>query len=136
MPLITLGYAVSMVVLGVGMYGVAASGMIEGTKASVTALIPAFASVPFFLFGLLSMAKDSLRKHLMHAAAALALLLAAMGLFMAVGGLVKAGFDVSQLQRPLATVGTALMGLLSTTFVVLCVKSFIAARKARLATAA
>lgn len=133
---VTLVYAVLMVVLGVGMYGIAAAGLIEGAKASTTALIPTFLAFPFFGFAYGSMVRPPLRKHLMHAAAGLSLLLVLMGLGMSLSGLVKAGFDVSALPRPLATLATGLMGVLSLWYLVMCVRSFIAARKERLGGAA
>ncbi len=131
MAKMTIVYAVLLVVLGVGMYGIAAGGLIEGTKGSTTALIPAFLAVPFFILGGVAMASDGMRKHLMHAAVAVALLLVLMGLGMSLWGLVKAGFDVGELSRPLATLATGLMGLISLAYVGMGVRSFIAAKKAR-----
>ena len=128
MPRITIGYAVLLILLGVGTYMAAVLGL-TGSNASVTALIPAFAGVPFLILGAVSLANDSLRKHMMHAAAALALLLALAGLGMGIKG-AAGGFE-----RPLATVAQLVMGLLSAGFVFLCVKSFRDARKARQAAA-
>lgn len=127
----TFIYAVAMVGLGAGMYWLAGSGLIEGTKASWTALIPAFAALPFFAFGFVSLVVPAARKHVMHAAALFALLLTAGGLFMSLSGLVRAGFDVSQLPRPLATLATGLMGVLSLLFLILCIQSFLRARRLR-----
>lgn len=139
MPLITVGYAVSLILLGVGAFFIALSG--GGTNATtaptavakITALIPAFAAVPFLLFGGISLAKPSLRKHLMHAAAGLALLLVLGGLGMSLPKLIPAGFSPSNLARPLATFAQLVMGLLSTGYLALCIKSFIDARRSRAA---
>lgn len=135
MVLWTFIYAVAMVALGVFMYWLAGSGLIEGTKASWTALIPAFAALPFFAFAFVGMLLPATRKHVMHAAAAFSLLLAAGGLFMSISGLVRAGFDVGQLPRPLATLATGLMGVISLLFLLLCIQSFIRARRVRAAVA-
>ena len=131
MVLLTLMYAMAMVGLGAGMYWLAGSGMIEGAKQSWTALIPAFAAIPFFVFFVMSVIKPSSRKHMMHGAALFALVLTAGGLYMSVSGLVKAGFSVSELPRPLATLATGLMGVLSLVFLAMCVRSFVVARRAR-----
>lgn len=131
MVFLTLVYAVAMVGLGAGMYWLAGSGMIEGATQSWTALIPAFAAVPFVLFAVMSIIKPSSRKHMMHGAALFALVLTAGGLYMSISGLVRAGFSVSELPRPLATLATGLMGVLSLAYLVMCVRSFIAARRAR-----
>ena len=66
MPPVTIGFGVAMILLGAGFY--------LGTETqSVTALIPAFAGILFVLLGVLAF-KEGLRKHVMHAAAALGLL--------------------------------------------------------------
>jgi hypothetical protein len=59
-----------------------------------------------------------------------------MGLGMAVASLARAGFDVNQLARPRAVLAQGIMGSLSLGYVLLCVKSFIDARKARQAAGA
>lgn len=92
------------------------------SKRSVTALIPAFVGVPLAILGVVAQ-RPGARKHAMHAAAALALLgfLASAGRFIAVGA------------AP-TSVGPAallIMAILCGVFVGLCVRSFIAARRAR-----
>jgi hypothetical protein len=131
MPKLTLVYGLLLVLLGVGAYVATRS---HGGN-NMTALLPSIFGVPFLLLGVLCIAKPGLRKHLMHAAAGLALLLAGMGLFMATKSLVTAGFDFSALARPVATVAQAVLGILSVAFVLACVNSFIQARKARQADA-
>lgn len=114
MARVTLIYGLLMIALGVGMY------FGTGTP-SVTALIPAFFGGVFLLLGLLAL-KDQLRKHAMHAAAALALVafVASVGVLLARGT-----------AKPLAAAEQAIMALLSAGFVGLCVRSFIQARRAR-----
>ncbi|MBD3220566.1 hypothetical protein GF314_04940 [bacterium] len=95
---------------------------------SATALIPAFFGLPLLLLGWLGRA-ESRRKHALHAAA----VLAALGLAGSARGVpqawqVLAGDEVA---RPMAAVVQAVMALLCLIFVVLAVRSFVAARRAR-----
>ncbi len=112
---ITLVYSALMIALGVGVY------FATGTP-SVTALIPAFFGAAFLLLGLLAL-KSAMRKHAMHAAAALALI----AFVVPAGRLVLKGIG----DKPLAAAEQGIMALLSAGFLALCVRSFIAARKAR-----
>lgn len=90
---------------------------------SPTALIPAAFGGILVLCGLIVLVKPTLRKHVMHLAAMVGLLGAAGGVM----PLARNAFDFSKS----GTVAGALMIVLSATFVGLCVKSFIDARKAR-----
>ena len=103
--------------------------LITGKVASVTIFIPMFVGVPLFLLGLFSELKPTLRKHLMHVAVTLGLLGALAALGRGIPQLIKmaGGAEVDPL--PLASVWT--MILLCSTYVVLCVQSFIQARRAR-----
>jgi succinate-acetate transporter protein len=102
---------------------------LQGEVASVSIFIPMFVGLPLLVLGALSEWLPGQRKHFMHGAVTLGLLgaLAAMG--RGVPQLVKLaqGEDVKTL--PLASVWT--MIFLCSTFVVLCVRSFIEARRAR-----
>ena len=95
----------------------------------MTALIPAFLGLPLALVSAVGL-KESLRKHAMHLASIFGLL----GLLAPLGRIIPAlargefGFD-------LAGTSMVLMALLSGIFFVLCFKSFLDARKARLAAA-
>jgi hypothetical protein len=89
---------------------------------SMTALIPAFFGVPILILGLLAF-KESLRKHVMHAAAALGLI----GLIGAVGALIARG----GVEGTSSIVSQVVMGVLCGAFVGLCVRSFIVARRSR-----
>jgi hypothetical protein len=101
-------------------------------NASPTALIPAAIGGVLVLCGLLAF-NDKLRKHVMHLAAM-------VGLLGAVGGFMplirqyknKGTFDPT---LPSALSGEAMI-IVCTLFVLMCVKSFIDARKARKAKAA
>ena len=90
---------------------------------SVTALIPAIFGLLLVILGFLARS-ESIRKHAMHAAAAVALVGCAGALF-------------SLLRAPLATraaiavFSQAAMVVLTALFVGLCVRSFVAARRAR-----
>lgn len=128
MPKIAIAYGVLLVLLGAGSYALAAADVVH-VPPSPTAFIPSYIGLVFVVLGVASIAKDALRKHLMHAAAALALLAALMGLFMSLKSLLGAGFDFGKLGRPLATTAQLIMGVLSVGFVVLCVKSFRDARR-------
>jgi hypothetical protein len=136
MAMTAVGFGVVLIVVGVGGY--------VGTGAtSLTALIPAGIGLVLVLLGLLAR-KDNLRKHAMHAAAAVGLIsfvsLAVLGL-PKVPTLIKEGKvtrtvkleDGSLLERD-ATAAVVLQlvtGLVCAVFVGLCVNSFIQARRAR-----
>ncbi len=96
---------------------------------SITALIPSFFGTAILVCGILAKLKPDLRKHLMHVAAAVALLGTAGGLGM---GLPKLGALIQgTAERPMAAGAQLGMGVLCLIFLALCVKSFIAARRAR-----
>lgn len=122
MPPVTIAFGLIMIALGAVFY--------FDTQA-VTALIPAFAGIVFVLLGVLGF-KEGLRKHVMHAAAALGLLGALATGAMGVPKLIKhlSGGDV---ERPAAAIEQSLFALICLAFVILCVRSFIAARRARAA---
>jgi hypothetical protein len=125
MAKITIIYAALLILLGIGAY--IGSGM-----ASWTALIPSIFGAIFLLFGVLAL-KESLRKHAMHAAsifALLAILGTARG-FIGSFTLLTGG----EVARPAAVIVQALTFLLSSGYLALCVKSFIDARRRRIATA-
>jgi hypothetical protein len=101
----------------------------ETGKVSPTALIPAFFGGVLVLLGLLAHA-DKLRKHAMHLAAVVGLL-GFVGGFMPLIRQQSKGLPLDP-TAPAARNGL-LMSLICLVFVVLCVKSFIDARKARAA---
>lgn len=96
-------------------------------KKSVTALIPAFFGIGLVVCGVLAL-KESLLKHAMHGAATIGLLGAIAGGGRGAMGIGKfLSGDPSLNQRSFLFVW--LMAILCAVFVVLCVRSFIAARK-------
>ena len=120
MPSTSIGCGVLLLLIGIigYVYGLATG------HASVTALIPAFFGVVLVVLGLWSGSKPDLRKHLMHVAVVVALL----------GFLLTAGRMLMKFSE--LTVSAALFSQLSTAivclvFVVLSVRSFIAARRER-----
>jgi hypothetical protein len=104
--------------------GLAGYWLQDADNRSWTALIPAFLGVVFLVLGLLAY-KDHLRKHAMHAAAALGLL----GVLAGLGRLLPKAF-AGEL-KPLPTICISLMIVICAAFVGLCVNSFIQARRRR-----
>jgi hypothetical protein len=120
-PYITIVLGVILTLMGLWGYFGLGSG-------SITALIPAFFGVPFILLGVVAL-KESLLKHAMHAAAALAVL----GLLGTIRGVfsffkMMGGEEVA---RPDAVRVQAIMALLCAIFIALAVNSFIQARRNR-----
>ena len=120
----TMFFGVLMILLGVGGY------LLTGRE-SPTALIPVAPGVIFLLLGALAR-NEKMRKHVMHLAAALAL----------VGFLAMAGMGWVKLARwaggtpparPAAVISQSILGVLLLVFLVLCIRSFAAARRARAA---
>ena len=121
----TLITAVLLIVVGVVAYANGTPG--DDGKVSPTALIPAFFGVVIGICGLLAF-NEKFRKHAMHLAAMVGLLGAIGGFMPLIRQYNKTGsFDPL---KPSAVAGE-LMILICLVFVGLCVKSFIAARKAR-----
>jgi hypothetical protein len=118
---ITIG--VLLILLGLG-------GFAGSETHAPTALIPAYIGAVLALLGVVVAAKPAARKHAMHAAAAISLLGGAMAAWRLVKAL-SAG-TATNLQL-VSFVGTTALCFL---FVILAVRSFIAARKAREAGAA
>jgi fucose 4-O-acetylase-like acetyltransferase len=117
---ITLALGAVLIVLGVGSY------VLTGA-ASPTALIPAAFGVLFVLAGVLAR-DDRWRMHAMHAAVLIALL----GFLGSARGLLGLGklLDGTAV-RPAAIVAQTIMALLTLGYIVIAVRSFIQARKAR-----
>lgn len=117
-PKITLGFGVALIVLALAFFGI---------TGSTTALIPVGIGLPIALCGLTAF-KDGARKHAVHVALVFALLgvLATLGMIPRI---------VSGQAPAAAAVEIVLMGVISGAFVVMGVRSFINARKARAAEA-
>ena len=123
---VTIVFGLLMVILGVAGY------FLTGRQ-SWTALIPSIVGAVFALLGALAL-NDRYRKHVMHAAAALALL-GVLGLARAVVALVRWQTGGPEPARPAAAVSQSILAVLLLVFLVMCVRSFIAARRQRQAAA-
>ncbi len=115
MPDTTRYFGFILVILGIVSY-------IVSGAASITALIPAFFGIVFVILGRLAM-KESIRKHIMHAAVLIALigLIGSFPGLLALFGEIDEGMGVS-------VMGRSLMALYSILYLILAVKSFIDAR--------
>lgn len=114
----TIVFGLLLVVLGLAGY------FLSGA-ASPTALIPAFFGIVLLVLGFVARA-ENLRKHAMHAAAAVALI----GFVGALASLLRAPMET---RSAIANFSQIAMALLTAVFVALCVKSFRDARRARAA---
>ncbi|WP_438024832.1 hypothetical protein [Sorangium sp. So ce233] len=115
---VTIGYGALLTALGVGSFA---------ATSAPTALIPAGFGVVAIGLGLVAR-QEKYRMHAMHASA----LLGVLGVVGSARGLSKlpallSGGDV---ERPAAVIAQSLMAVLSAGFVVVCVRSFVAARRA------
>lgn len=97
-----------------------------GDKQSPTALIPAGFGALLLLLGFGALVKPTARKHFMHAAVAIALLGFLASFPMAMMGLARKGVALGPCAQ-------FIMAVLTGIYVALGVRSFIAARRARLA---
>jgi len=117
----TVAFGVLLLVLGIG--GYFGTGMV-----SLTALIPAVFGVLLLVLGVI--ARDpAKRKHAMHFAA----LLGVLGFLGSASGLAKLSALVAgqPVERQNAVIAQSAMAVLMLIFVVLCVRSFISARRNR-----
>ena len=117
---ITLLFALAYILLGLG-------GFVLTGSVHKTALIPCAFGILFVLFGLLAF-KEKLRKHAMHAAVLIALL--------AFVGTAKALAHLPELfngtaEKPASIITQSLNAGLSILYIILAVRSFIQARRAR-----
>lgn len=115
-PKLTLIFALLLIALGI-------AGFLP--QSSRTALVPAYVGGVLLGLGLLAMALDSARKHLMHAAAVVALL----GALAPAAALMIRAAQMS----PLALTVNVGMLVLCGSLLVLQIRSFIATRRARIA---
>jgi hypothetical protein len=119
--------ASTTVALGVALIILGLAGYFLTGAASLTALIPAAFGIVIVLAGLIGR-DERRRKHAIHVAVVVALL----GLLGSVRGLLQIG-DVfaGTAARPAAVVSQAVMAVLTLGYVILAVRSFIAARRSR-----
>ena len=116
----TLAFAFAYLVLGIG-------GFVLTGSTHKTALIPCVFGVLFLIFGLLAR-KDNLRKHEMHAAVLIALL-AFLGTARSLPHLPELFNGTAE--KPAAIITQSLNAGLSLLYIILAVRSFIQARRAR-----
>jgi hypothetical protein len=118
MPATTRTFGLILIVLGLASYFLTGG-------VSVTALIPAFFGAVFVILAIVSRS-EAARKHAMHAAVALGLL-GLLGTLRVLPALARGEFN-----RP-AVLAQLMMMVLMAVYVALGVKSFKAARRARMA---
>lgn len=118
MPSTSIACGVLLLLIGIVGY---VNGMLT-QNASITALIPAFFGIVMIALGIGARMKEDLRKHLMHAAAAIALL----GFILTAGRVVSRFNELTYSPAVISQVSMALVCLL---FVILAVKSFADARR-------
>jgi hypothetical protein len=117
------------IVFGIILNAMGFAGFVSTGSTHFTALIPCIFGSIIFISGFLAVMKPSIRMHVMHVAALAGLVGTLGGLGM---GLPKLGSVIAgTAQRPLAIGLQITMGVVCLAFLVLCVKSFIDARRAR-----
>ena len=114
------------IIIGLLLIALGAGGYYGGGQASMTAMIPAFFGLPIALLGVVAL-KEKLRKHAMHGAVLLGLL----GFVGALMRPVMKLFGEEPFELNMAVGSQLAMAAICLVFVVLCIRSFIAARKSR-----
>ena len=114
------------IIIGLLLIALGAGGYYGGGQPSMTAMIPAFFGLPIALLGVVAL-KEKLRKHAMHGAVLLGLL----GFVGALMRPVMKLFGEEPFELNMAVGSQLAMAAICLVFVVLCVRSFIAARKSR-----
>lgn len=109
-----------LVLIGLVGYGVSYS----NGSASVTALIPTFLGGAIVILGMVARAKETLRMHLMHGAVLL-------GLLGFISTAVMLGRKLGNLAATPSVVAQIAMCLVCLAFVILSIRSFVAARRNR-----
>lgn len=118
MPSTAIVSGVLLILIGVIGY---VFSIVDGNT-SLTALIPAAFGLLLVILGFIAKSKENLRKHLMHAAVIVGLL----GFLIPAWRIVS---KISDIKVSLAILSQAAMALICLVFVILCVKSFIDARR-------
>lgn len=124
MSSISIACGILLILIGIAGYGY---GTMSG-GASPTALIPAIFGLILVILGVVGNAKENLRKHLMHVAVIVGLLgaLGTASSFLKIASVIN-----GTAERPAAVVAQFATAVVCLIFVVLCIKSFVDARKNR-----
>lgn len=123
--LLALAIGAVLVVVGVVAY------VVSGTS-SLTAFIPSLIGLLLLVCGLLA-GRESLRRHAMHASAVVAL----VGLLGSLMNAVRIGEVVAgTAERPAAIISSLIMAVLLLIYLVAAIRSFVQARRERLASPA
>ncbi len=120
MPSTSILSGVLLMLVGVAGFGFS---IVDGTNAP-TALIPAAFGLLLVILGFVAKSKENLRMHLMHAAVFVGLL----------GFLIPAGrllLHLGDIKVSLAVLSQIAMSVICLVFVILCVRSFIDARRSK-----
>jgi len=122
----TIGFGVALLLLGVG-------GFVGTGSEHPTALIPAAFGILLILFGALAAKNPAKRALFMHIAVTLGL----VGFLGSVPGVIKVikMMNGEAIARPAAAEAQTAMAALTLIYVILCVRSFINARRERALTA-
>ena len=118
MPSTAIGCGLSLILVGIAGY---VWGMMDG-KASYTALIPAAFGLVIAFLGAFAKSNENLRKHLMHAA----VLVGLIGFLIPAFRLLS---NLSGITLSAGVVAQAAMALICLIFVLLCIQSFVNARR-------
>lgn len=118
MPTVAIACGMLLSLIGIAGY---AYGLMNGA-ASVTALIPFFFGTVLETLGFIARGSEKLRKHLMHAAVIVALL----GFLAPLGRLLP---NLGNLSASAAVLSQIAMSAICLIFVILAVRSFVAARQ-------
>ena len=122
MPFISIVCGSLLIVIGIAGY---VHGILND-KGSITALIPAFFGIVLAGLGLAAGAMENLRKHLMH----VAVLIGLLGFILPLARIVP---KLGELTMSAAVISQIAMSAVCLGFVVLAVRSFVAARKGDIA---
>lgn len=120
MPTTAIWFGRILILLGIIGYGYG----LMNPPASVTALIPAVFGLVLMVLGHFSQMREDLRKHLMH----VAVLVGLIGFVVPLGRILS---KVNDFNLSFPFVLQAAMSVICLMFVILCVRSFITARRLR-----
>jgi hypothetical protein len=112
-------FGIILIVLGVASYTLTG-------RTSITAMIPAFFGAAFLICAMIARRSDAARRHAMHAAVAIGM----VGMLAALARALPAALQ-GDAGRP-AVIAQLIMGGLLLIYVAMGVRSFVAARRARL----